>query len=220
MSDSHFERTPATFEELYEAVTGTPRGRWFVDEFARRNRSADTEAVLLELARIEASMKEMRSHGGVPDWREEAQAIVSDLTTAQSVAQIAADGEPPIVLAYAIGQAGTVIAEIAARLEAATDETSDGTVDSPDALKEIASDLAFGAAAYDRIANQTRSLLRALQQAQKRAHRLAAGPALAAEPDDDVTTDLTQTNVYEMRRQDSDDTDDAVEPPASTAVND
>jgi hypothetical protein len=64
MSEHEFERTPATFDMLYEAVTATPRGRWFLDEFAKRNRAADTEQLLCELARL----TDTRSGVAQDDW--------------------------------------------------------------------------------------------------------------------------------------------------------
>jgi hypothetical protein len=47
----------AEFDAVYAAVTATERGRWFLSEFAHRNRQADTQAVTAALARIEASIR-------------------------------------------------------------------------------------------------------------------------------------------------------------------
>jgi hypothetical protein len=44
----------ADFDEIHTAVTSTGRGRWFLEEYARRNRNADTERLLAAIARIEA----------------------------------------------------------------------------------------------------------------------------------------------------------------------
>jgi hypothetical protein len=43
----------ADFDAIEAAVMETERGRWFLREYARRNRNADTEAVLAELRRFE-----------------------------------------------------------------------------------------------------------------------------------------------------------------------
>ncbi|MFC4175132.1 hypothetical protein ACFOYU_24225 [Microvirga sp. GCM10011540] len=43
----------ADYDAIEAAVMETARGRWFLREFARRNRNADTEAVLAALGRIE-----------------------------------------------------------------------------------------------------------------------------------------------------------------------
>jgi hypothetical protein len=46
----------AEYDAVYAAVTATERGRWFLTEFARRNRHADTGALMAMLARIEAAV--------------------------------------------------------------------------------------------------------------------------------------------------------------------
>ena len=43
----------AEFEAIASAVNDTSRGRWFLSEYARRNRNADTRLVLEMLARVE-----------------------------------------------------------------------------------------------------------------------------------------------------------------------
>jgi len=47
----------ADFEAIEAAVMETSRGRWFLAEFARRNRTADTGILLEALSRIEKSVK-------------------------------------------------------------------------------------------------------------------------------------------------------------------
>jgi hypothetical protein len=44
----------ADYDAIYTAVMATVRGRWFLDEYARRNRNADTAQVLGAIARIES----------------------------------------------------------------------------------------------------------------------------------------------------------------------
>ncbi|WP_458760264.1 hypothetical protein ACSVBT_05535 [Afipia sp. TerB] len=48
--------TDADYDAIREAFMETARGRWFLGEFARRNRSADTTMVLDAVARIERSI--------------------------------------------------------------------------------------------------------------------------------------------------------------------
>jgi hypothetical protein len=48
--------TDADYDAISEAFMETARGRWFLGEFARRNRSADTAMVLDAVARIERSI--------------------------------------------------------------------------------------------------------------------------------------------------------------------
>jgi len=46
----------AEYDAVYAAVTATERGRWFLTEFANRNRHADTDLVVSAIARIEAAV--------------------------------------------------------------------------------------------------------------------------------------------------------------------
>lgn len=43
----------ADYESIEAAVTETVRGRWFLNEFARRTRAADTQTMLQAMARLE-----------------------------------------------------------------------------------------------------------------------------------------------------------------------
>jgi chemotaxis regulatin CheY-phosphate phosphatase CheZ len=52
------------YDAIAEAVMETERGRWFLAEFARRNRQADTLTIVDTLERIERTMKRQRK---VPD---------------------------------------------------------------------------------------------------------------------------------------------------------
>ena len=51
----------ADYEAIEGAVMETARGRWFLAEYARRNRNADTTILLKALDRIEAAMRGERS---------------------------------------------------------------------------------------------------------------------------------------------------------------
>ena len=46
----------AEYDAVYAAVTATERGRWFLAEYANRNRCADTDLVIAAIARIEAAI--------------------------------------------------------------------------------------------------------------------------------------------------------------------
>jgi len=47
----------AEYDAVYAAVTATERGRWFLTEFANRNRHADTDSLIAAIARIEAAVR-------------------------------------------------------------------------------------------------------------------------------------------------------------------
>lgn len=55
----------ADYEAIESAVMETSRGRWFLSEFARRNRHADTTMLLKALERIEGAVTGERSVGAV-----------------------------------------------------------------------------------------------------------------------------------------------------------
>ena len=46
----------ADFDTIEAAVMESARGRWFLAEYARRNRHADTQLLLAALARLEAAI--------------------------------------------------------------------------------------------------------------------------------------------------------------------
>ncbi len=51
----------AEYNAISDAFMETSRGRWFLDEYARRNRNADTRMVLDAVARIEATIATQKS---------------------------------------------------------------------------------------------------------------------------------------------------------------
>jgi len=50
--------TEAEYDALCHALMATTRGRWFLEEYARRNRNSDTSLVLDAIARIEGVIRE------------------------------------------------------------------------------------------------------------------------------------------------------------------
>lgn len=59
--------TDADFQAISEAFMETTRGRWFLAEFARRNRNADTAMVLDAVARIERSLAAQKEQQAQPE---------------------------------------------------------------------------------------------------------------------------------------------------------
>jgi hypothetical protein len=45
------------YDAIHAAIVATERGRWFLEEYARRNRAADTEIVLAAIKRIEQAVR-------------------------------------------------------------------------------------------------------------------------------------------------------------------
>src|ERR1700722_17516807 len=50
--------TEADYEAIHAAVMETVRGRWFLSEYAKRNRHADTSLILAAIDRVEALWRE------------------------------------------------------------------------------------------------------------------------------------------------------------------
>jgi hypothetical protein len=56
----------AEYDAVYTAVTATERGRWFLSEYANRNRAADTDLVVASLERIEAAIGGIAARSEIP----------------------------------------------------------------------------------------------------------------------------------------------------------
>lgn len=54
------------YESIHAAVMETVRGRWFLREYARRNRAADTGTLLIAIGRIESLLQERGEDAAVP----------------------------------------------------------------------------------------------------------------------------------------------------------
>ncbi len=63
------EPTELDFETIRLAVMETSRGRWFLDEYARRNRNADTERVLEAITRIDGAVRQHREASEMDKFR-------------------------------------------------------------------------------------------------------------------------------------------------------
>src|SRR6202163_133139 len=55
------------YHAISEAFMETSRGRWFLGEYAKRNRNADTHMVLDAVARIEHSLAAQKQPAAEPD---------------------------------------------------------------------------------------------------------------------------------------------------------
>lgn len=91
MSEPAFNPTNQDFEALEDAVMATPRGRWFLKEYAARNRTTDTKTVLDQLGsfqdRITASQEDVRLEVLQSELREMAKSILetrADIATLQT----------------------------------------------------------------------------------------------------------------------------------------
>jgi hypothetical protein len=75
----------ADYDALCEALMASARGRWFLEEYAKRNRNADTGLVLDAVARVEAVVRSEQVHQASQGMRIEL------LEMARTIAQTRAD---------------------------------------------------------------------------------------------------------------------------------
>src|SRR5262249_55086067 len=80
--------TAADYEVMFAAVMETVRGRWFLAEYGKRNRNADTELIRAALERAEARWRDRRAAPTTERMRSD----LADMATAiaQARAEIAA----------------------------------------------------------------------------------------------------------------------------------
>ena len=117
----------AEYNVVYAAVTATERGRWFLKEFANRNRSADTDLIMAAIARIEAAI----AGGAAP----QAMAEVRDLALAAAVI------EPVRAVGERDDDAAAVIAQVAPATDSVPQPQTQSDEDYSEAVAAIAASL-------------------------------------------------------------------------------
>lgn len=80
------------YAAIHAAFMETSRGRWFLGEYAKRNRNADTRLVLDAVARIEESLAAQKEAAAEADLAEALAAIRKAVTEAQAAAIAGLDG--------------------------------------------------------------------------------------------------------------------------------
>jgi hypothetical protein len=107
------------YEAISEAFMETSRGRWFLGEYARRNRNADTRMVLDAVARIEenlAAKKETATPAAESGLDEALAAIASAIDEARASALVALESVASEETLAPVRKGARVIREIAWRL--------------------------------------------------------------------------------------------------------
>jgi hypothetical protein len=104
------------YEAIREAFMETSRGRWFLGEYAKRNRNADTRMVLDAVARIEESLAAQRQPAPGSGLAEALAAIRRALEEARAAASAALDSLALEENLAPARKAARVIREIAWRL--------------------------------------------------------------------------------------------------------
>ncbi len=104
------------YAAISEAFMETSRGRWFLGEYARRNRNADTRMVLDAVARIEESLASQRQAASDTRLTEALEAIRQAVGEAHDSAIAALDGIALAEHLAPVRKGARVIREIAWRL--------------------------------------------------------------------------------------------------------
>jgi hypothetical protein len=84
--------TEEDYAAIHAAFMETSRGRWFLGEYAKRNRNADTRLVLDAVARIEDSLAAQKQAAAEADLAEALAAIRNAVDNAQTAASAGLDG--------------------------------------------------------------------------------------------------------------------------------
>jgi hypothetical protein len=79
----------ADYDAIQEAFMETSRGRWFLGEYAKRNRNADTKMVLDAVSRIEETLAAQKKPDRDPLLDQALESLRTALTQARDAAQIA-----------------------------------------------------------------------------------------------------------------------------------
>jgi hypothetical protein len=82
----------ADYDAIREAFMETSRGRWFLSEYTRRNRNADTRMVLDAVARIEQNLAAQKDAAAEHGLAETLAAIRATVDEARATAAVALDG--------------------------------------------------------------------------------------------------------------------------------
>src|ERR1019366_474251 len=84
------------YDSICAALMNTERGRWFLQEYARRNRSADTQLLLAAIQRIEAVVCAERNKQAQQGFRTDLLEMAKAITrTRAEVAEIKSDALHP-----------------------------------------------------------------------------------------------------------------------------
>lgn len=89
------------FDAIEKAVRETERGRWFLDEFARRNRQSNTEMLLQSISKLEDAVARAKPSAAAEEMREHLATLLSEIDTLN--ADLALSPEPNTGYARGLG---------------------------------------------------------------------------------------------------------------------
>jgi hypothetical protein len=176
----------ADYDTLCAAVMETARGRWFLQEFARRNRHADTERLLEAIARL-------RSVAGPNQAGQAGDGLREDLLEmARTIAHARAEGAPTAAGDPARAT-GDIIAAAERLMDVAWTMRERGLdMATCDQIESLAKTLLAAAAVRDQNRERAHLLGNALHDLEQRIGRMIESPGMAAAglPDGTDTTGL------------------------------
>lgn len=183
--------TEADYEAIQEAFMETSRGRWFLGEYAKRNRNADTRLVLDAVAKIEETLAVQRQPVVIDRTPEVVEAIRKVLAHAEIAAAAAIAGTAAGQHLGPIHRAVRIIKEISWRWrEIGGDSRICDMIDSELAAIDGACELLSGMdpreglkAAFDLIKNEIAQLAAGDAAPARRAAAATQSPAQEAAAD-------------------------------------
>jgi hypothetical protein len=104
------------YDAIYATVMESARGRWFLAEYARRNRNADTEFVLSAIDRMASLIqagRDQQAHPAIPDESSDLPETISGSVPAQPQ-----PGPPALLPAYVTSSTPSDLPALAERLQA------------------------------------------------------------------------------------------------------
>jgi hypothetical protein len=167
----------ADYEAICTAVMSTGRGRWFLEEYARRSRQSDTMQLLAAIERIEAAIADDRAHRASQSIRidllEMARAIARTRAAVAGVAQ-------PAPAQPGVAAAAERLRDIAWSMRACGIELS-----TSEQIEELAQTILAASALHDPADHRAQELSEVLQYLEQRIDRMLGSHALAL-PEDSV----------------------------------
>lgn len=160
------------FDAICAAMMATARGRWFLEEYARRNRNADTVQVVGAIERMQAAVESERAQHASRAVRLELHEMARAITQARTAAPPGTDEPAPDIAGVA-----ERLRDIAHTMQARGVELATSTQ-----IAELAEAILAAAALRNPDDRRTRQLGEVLHYLEQRIDRmLDAEPAAAAE---------------------------------------
>jgi len=254
MTDERFPLSPsasppptgADYDAIFAAVMETIRGRWFLTEYAKRNRNADTAVILAAIERVASSLGDKRP--AAPDDRLRADLTVmakAIAETRQEIAAIRPDGDAKGTLSEATEELDSIVqttARATSDILAAAEQVqeiawtlrergADG--EACDALDRRATDIYTACSFQDLTGQRTRKVVDVLQFLEGRIMAMieiwgegkplseGGGTAAASQVGNDpAAADLGERDIDRMMESPEGSNDQAAAPVAATSVRD